>query len=190
MGLVRIAAPATTAVALADAQRQVRSSSNEDNAVLEDAIAAATEHVEADTWRRFITQGWRQTFDAWPADALRLRFPPLISVESVKYIDPDGALQTLDPSVYVVRTMETPGEIRLKRGKSWPSIADEPDAVRVEFTCGYGDVTAVPPAARRAILMLVGTMFAHRESVISGTIVAELPHGYELLVGPLRVRRL
>jgi uncharacterized phiE125 gp8 family phage protein len=190
MGSVRIAAPATAAVTLVDAQRQTRSSSAEDNAVLEDAIAAATEHVEADTWRRFITQGWRQTFDAWPSVAMRLRFPPLVSVQSVKYVDPNGVLQTLDSSVYLVRTMETPGEIRLKRGQSWPAIADEPDAVRVEFTCGYGDITAVPPAARRAILMLVGTMFAHRESVITGTIVAELPHGYELLVGPLRVRRL
>ncbi len=188
MGSVRIVAPATAAVAIEHARAQVRSSTKEDDTFLEDALAAATEHVEADTWRRFITQRWRQTFDRWPTDALRLRFPPLVSVESVKYVDPDGALQTLDPSVYVVRTMETPGEILLKRGKSWPSIADEPDAVRVEFTCGYGDVTAVPPAARRVILQLVGTMFAHRESV--GPVVAEIPHGYEMLVGPLRVRRL
>lgn len=189
MGLLLLEGPEEDAVSLEEAQRQVRSSSSLDDADLLSYVAAATHSCEAHCRRRFVTQSWRQTFDRWPDKALVLAHPPLATVESVKYIDAAGDEQTLDESVYRMRAMETPGEIVLAYGQSWPTARAELDAIRVEFTCGFGAAADVPDEIKRAILMLVGTLYANHESV-SPTQLVPVPHGVELLLGPWTVRRL
>jgi hypothetical protein len=79
--------------------------------------------------------------------------PPLQSVTFVKYLDVDGALQTLDPSVYVVQKGE-PSHLVLANGQSWPSISTLPGSVIIRFIAGYGDDGSdVPETARMAIAL-------------------------------------
>ena len=84
------------------------------------AIIADTEHQLE---RSLINQGWRLTLDEFP-DALRLDYPPLVSVQSVTYYDVDNVLQTLDPADYLVDAVTEPGYIVPARGKSWPATCD------------------------------------------------------------------
>jgi uncharacterized phiE125 gp8 family phage protein len=120
--------------------------------------------------------------------ALVLSHPRLLSVESVQYVGPDGDLRTMPTTDYLVRAAEEPGEIVLAYAKSWPVARDVPDAVTVDFTCGYGDPDAVPAPIKSAILLLVGTLYANRESV-APVEMRTIPHNVEWLLGPYRVVR-
>jgi len=92
---------------------------------------------------------------------IRLPYPPLIKVESVKYLDAAGIEQTLDTGVY--RVNET--SLMLLPGESWPSPGSFDDAVRVRFKAGYngtagatgGDMQTgpMPEKARQAIILSV-----------------------------------
>jgi uncharacterized phiE125 gp8 family phage protein len=106
----------------------------------------------------------------------------------VRYVDGDGALQTLAAEDYVVRSAETPGEIVPAFATSWPAARDVPDAVQVDFTCGYGAPEDVPVAVKHAVLLVVGTLYANRETVAPVAMTA-IPHSAEWLLGPFRVVR-
>lgn len=215
MGLVLLEPPAALPVSLAEALLHVRADNAQETALLTGLVATATSMAEAYCRRRFVTQRWRQTFDRFPSSAmpgvgrgffqrgsfgrvttarrrdeiaLLLAHPPLVSVESVTYVDLDGAVQTMAPADYLVRSAEEPGEIVHAYGKSWPVTRDVPDAVTVEFTCGYGDAAAVPAPIKSAVLLIVGTLYANRETV-APTDMREIPHSAEWLLGPFRVVR-
>jgi uncharacterized phiE125 gp8 family phage protein len=189
MGLTLLEAPAAPLVALEDAQVHLRAENPEENSLIESLVAAATTQAEAFCRRRFVTQKWRLTLDAFPSGGIILPYPPLASVESVRYLDQEGVLQTVPGADYAVRTSEIPGEVVPAYGKDWPSARAVEDAVRVEFTCGYGAPENVPEGIRAAVLLLVGTFYANRESVVTGTIATPLPQSAEWLLGPHRVLR-
>jgi uncharacterized phiE125 gp8 family phage protein len=188
VGLVLLQGPAAPVVTVAEAQLQTRSENPQETGLLTSLAAAATAQAEAYCRRRFVTQRWRATLEAFPAGALVLPHPPLASVESVTYVDRDGVVQTLAGTEYIVRTAETPGEIVPAYGTLWPAARDVVDAVAVEFTCGYGDPAAVPEPIKRAVLLIVGTLYANRETV-APTAMQEIPHSAEWLLGPFRVVR-
>jgi len=188
MGLVLLEAPAAPLVTLEEAQVHLRSEHPEEAGLIQSLVAAGTAQAEAFCRRRFLTQKWRLTQDAFPAAALVLPYPPLVSVESVKYLDGDGGLQTVPGGDYQVRASEVPGEVVLAYGRRWPLARADKDAVRVEFTCGYGDPEDVPEALRAAVLLIVGTLYANRETVAPVS-MQPIPHSAEWLMGPYRVLR-
>ena len=188
MGLLLLEAPATPLVSLEDAQVHLRAENLEEAALVTSLIAAATAQAEAFCRRRFVTQRWRLTLDAFPGGAILLPYPPLQSIEAVQYLDGEGVLQTVPAEDYQVRTAEVPGEVVSAYGESWPTALATEDAVRVEFTCGYGDPEEVPEAIRAAVLLIVGTLYANRETV-APVAMQPIPHSAEWLLGPYRVLR-
>ena len=124
----------------------------EERALLMGYLRGAIDHAESLTGRAFITQTWRLTRDAF-CDEIKIPRVPLISVDSVTYIDTAGATQTLATSVYDVDTVA--GRLLLAYDQSWPSIRNWANSVSITFTAGYGDRNAVPEAIRTAILWLV-----------------------------------
>jgi uncharacterized phiE125 gp8 family phage protein len=189
--------PEDPVATLAEAQDQVRSWSAKDEDYLVKRVKAATAIAEGETNRRLVEQSWKLTLNAFPSvapdgsvrHAIRLPYPPLISVESVKYLDAAGVLQTLVPNVdYLVRAAETPGEIVPAYGKCWPSTRCIEDAVRVEFTCGYGAAADVPELLKSGILLLVGTLYANRETV-APVEMREIPQSAAWIFEKFRVVR-
>ncbi|MDE2441879.1 MAG: head-tail connector protein [Betaproteobacteria bacterium] len=77
----------------------------------------------------------------------------LLSVESIKYTDPGGVLQTMNAADYKVDTMSEPARIVPAFGKNWPTTRQEISAVEVNFTVGYGAAAAVPEGIKAAIIM-------------------------------------
>lgn len=142
-----IAPPATLALSLADAKEALKIDNSDQDAQVEAWVAGITAHAEHLTGRAFVTQGWRVTLDAFP-DAIELPHPPIIAVASVKFVDPDGVLQTLDPQDYALDKDSEPGYLVPAPGKSWPATADQINSVQVEYTCGYGLDTSIPKSIR------------------------------------------
>lgn len=147
-----ITPPVGMAVSLYDARDAIRA----DDASLDASIVRWARGIAADAehavGRSFISQGWRLTLDAFPAE-IELSRPPIIAVQSVKYRDFSGALQTLSPAAYVVDIASEPGRITLAVNYTWPETAAFPGAVIVDYTAGYGLTEAdVPDAAKLYIL--------------------------------------
>lgn len=86
-------------------------------------------------------------------DYVRLRFPPLRSVESVKYIDSDGAEQTLDDATYEVLTVSE--RAALVYGGQWPDVRVGTEAVRIRYVAGYDHDDPQLDAAKSAVALAV-----------------------------------
>ena len=191
MALKLITAPATEPVTSTEAKSHLRVDTTADDTLIGTLITAARQHVEAHLRRALITQTWELVTDAFPVgDVLRLPLPPLVSVTSIKYTDEDGAESTLSSGLYVVDTDSTKGRVVLKNGETWPSVTlAAANGVRVRYVAGYGEASAVPRPIRQAILLLIGTMYENRESVLvaQGVTVAQLPFGVDALLMPYRI---
>jgi len=103
-------------------------------------------------------------------------------VTSITYVDADGDSTVLSSSLYQTDTSAEPAVIRAAYGETWPVVRGETlQAVIVRAVVGYGIPAAVPAAIVQGILLAIGTLFAHREDLIVGTIAAKLPQAAEHL---------
>lgn len=152
MPLTLTTAPAEEPITLAEAKAHLRSPPDDDDTLIASLITAARVHVEQYTGRALITQQWELNLDAFPPE-IEVPLPRLQSIESVKYLDADGNLQTLDASKYRVDIATEPGRITPAYGETWPSTRTVTGAVVVAFTAGYGAAADVPEPIKSAIKM-------------------------------------
>tara|TARA_R110002073_G_scaffold68128_3_gene169212 strand:+ start:6418 stop:6939 length:522 start_codon:yes stop_codon:yes gene_type:complete len=129
-------------------------------------IGTATDHAEKMCNRPFISRTFESTMDKFP-DCIELNQNPVQSVDSVEYVDTDGATQTLAATEYKVDLGNKFRKARIVEayGKSWPSIRREINSVTVTYTAGYGaDWNAVPDTIKTVIMYLVNHYFINRGS--------------------------
>lgn len=104
-------------------------------------ISAAREWLESYTGTTLIRTSYEMQLDAWPGDGvLELPRSPLISVDSIGYVDGAGVTQTWDAANYDTDLYTVPGRIRLAYGGSWPSSGSFSYNMRpwrVRFTAGH-----------------------------------------------------
>ena len=186
MGLIQTTAPATEPLDLAAVKLHCRVDGDADDSLLTALIVTARSMAENQTGRALITQSWKQTFDGFPIAAIALEKPALVSVQSVKYYDTAGILQTLASSAYTAHTTGLSGLVAPAPGTSWPATQARPEAVEVAFTAGYGAASAVPQEIKQWMLLQIGQWYAHREAV--GETMSALPF-VDALLDPYRVIR-
>lgn len=144
-------------------------------------IAAARQEAEQLTGRALITQTWERVLNEFPAGAIQLGWPPVISITSVKYIDTSGVEQTLSAGAYTLDEATDPGYLYPSVAyPTWPSTqAGRPNAVRVRFTAGYGaSASAVPAAIKHWMKLRIGTMEKLRDGVVIGVSATEVSNQY------------
>lgn len=132
---------------------------------------------------REVTYDW--TLRAFPSSTwLELPKPPLIEVVSIVYVNTAGVSTTWSSAQYTVTVpageLPARGRIEPAYGYSWPTAREQPNAVTIRFRCGYGaaDGPAVPALLKAGMLLDAASLYADRENVVKGTIVAaELPGG-------------
>lgn len=114
---------------------------------------------------------------------IELPFPPLASVDAVKYIDKTGVLTTLPPGMYTVDDISEPAVLTPAPDQYWPDTQNVMNAVRIAFTTGYGLAQAVPAGIKTWMLLRVGAMYENREELAVGSriTVLELPFVDRLL---------
>ena len=186
--------PASTPVSLAETKVHLRVEVPDDDTLITGYIEAATGIAEEFLRRRLVEQTWRFYLDAFPANGSSILVPasPLASISGFTYKDPEtGADTTVTASDYSVEAPSGPnparGKIVLAFEKEWPTAREEPNAVKFDAVVGYGAASEVPAAIRSAILLLVGNLYANRESVVTGTIASKLPMSAEFLLSPFRM---
>lgn len=185
MGLRLITPPAVEPVSLAEAKAHLRVSAATEDALIGSLISAARQVAEHELRRALLTQTWQRTLDFFPS-AIELAYPPHQSVTHVKYLDPAGVQQTLNPAGYEVDSEREPGWIVPAYGYTWPETLDRINAVEVRFVCGWSAAADVPATIRQWILLMVAHYFENREASVPGVSIAPLPFIAGLL-DPYRV---
>jgi len=177
-------APATEPVTLAEAKAHLRVDHSDEDDQIEALIQSAREWVEDHIERPIITQTITGATDRF-SRRMELK-PNLQSITAIRYIDTDGAEQTLDASVYALDDYALIGAVYLAPNQEWPSTRGEPFDVQVDFVAGYGEAADVPAKIKQAILLLIGHLYANREATtISG--VEEMPLSVDSLLSSARV---
>lgn len=160
MGLMVTVGPTAEPITLAEAKLHLRYDlSTEDDAISE-CIQAAREEAEQLTGRAIGEQTMVLKLDHFPAEIL-LERPPLISVDSVQYLDAAGALQTIDNGDYSVDERNTESWIVPAYGFYWPATYPAANAVTVTFRGGY---ETCPALIKRWMYTRIGVLFEVRES--------------------------
>jgi uncharacterized phiE125 gp8 family phage protein len=190
MPVVVIDPPAGDLVSLDEAKAHLRVDVDDDNDYIEALVAAAVAHIDGPAgWlgRALLTQTLEWRGDEFGTCDIRLPFPPVTEVLSVKYDDDDGVEQTVSDTTY--RIVGQPGSPRLSLAydQTWPTTRTQSEAVRIQYVAGYGEPADVPAPIKHAILILVAHWYANREPVAVGTIVTEMPMTVRALLFPYQI---
>jgi uncharacterized phiE125 gp8 family phage protein len=196
--LVKVA-PSVEPVSLTEAKAQLRIDASDTtyDTEITNQLKAARQWIEQRYGISLITQTriqrQDQLYERYPIyrnflgpyysrTPLQLLYPPVQSVTSFKYIDPNGTQQTLDPTTgYTVTGLMTPyvgaQDIQTPRmypNTTWPAFKWIPDAIEIEYVCGYGpDATYVPETIKVAIKMVLSHFFENRMEEITGDRVSK-----------------
>lgn len=168
-----ITAPSTDAFDFDALKFALRVDNDADDAMLRIAGQAAVGVIEEEIGRALITQTWECYSPCWPKYRFLLPLPPLQSVTSITYRLADGSEVVLDPSTYVVDSVNEPGRIFLADGQAWPSASlYTVNPIVVRFVCGYGAVADLPAAITRAIYWQAQHNYDYRNAVMVGPGIA------------------
>ncbi len=192
MTLTLNTAPESEPVTLAEVKGHIRVDHDNDDTAIAAYIKTATQSLDGRDGllgRCLITQSWTLTLDSFASEII-IPLPPCQSIGAITYVDPDGATQTLAPAAYQAFGLgdDHGARVRPAHGTSWPATRNQPGAVTITFTAGFGDGPEdIPEPIRTAIKMHVGHLYEHRESVTIGTgFITETPDGPEDLVRNFR----
>lgn len=187
MGLKLITAPGTTPISVAEAKANSRVDLSDEDSLFTLWIARAVAEAENYTGTALISQGWEQSLDAFPEAEIELKKPPVATIDSVKYYDEAGALQTISNTLYSLDVSTFPGWLLPAYDTDWPATQASANAVLIRYTCGYANAAAVPPDIRGWLLAAVNFYYQHRGPVLASGKAVELPESFFRTLDPYRV---
>lgn len=183
MSLYLITAPSEEVVTLAEAKKHLRQTTSDYDDVIRALISSAVAQLDpaGGGWlgRALRPQTWELRGDGFPycgdvsygyvrgsTDMVPLPYPPLISVDSVIYVDGDDVEQTMvantDYRVIGLGDRNKSAIAPIYNG-SWPSsIRSDVESVRVRFTAGYsaGPPDLLPAPIKQAVLLAVRDLWS------------------------------
>jgi len=207
--------PVVEPVTLAMAKLHLRVDFSDDDLLITALISAAREWCEVYCKRAFFSQTIVLSLDAfplffsnsgtippsqmrgypyyssyWDPLCIRLPRPSAVAVSSITYRDLTNTIQTLDPSTYYVDVTSEPARIVPMPSLTWPTTQLYlPGSVQVTYTAGtYGDgvtVNTCPQTIVAAMLLMIGHLYEHRETV-SELSLKQIPLGVQALLDSVR----
>ncbi len=187
----QITGPRLEPIDLEEVKKQRRFSSTSLDTLFDMWIGAARQDFETQTGLSLLTTIREFALDAVPCDnRIELPRPPLQGIVSIGWTDGDGVEQTMDSGGYYMlprrsegdefETFPTPGDVALVSGASWPSVASRRQALRIRYTCGFGDAPgSVPELIVYALNLFVGSAHKFSEQMQDGKSIQQLPYGAE-----------
>ncbi len=159
-----------------------------EDSLFDSLITSAYQHAETRTGRIFTTDTRTLVLDGFMSTAIELPWTPVQSVDSVEYVDLDGITQTLQSPPLRLDTRQLYPLLMPQWGTEWPATIAEPESVTITATVGYPD-DELPNDVRYALLLIIGHLYANRESVATSAMY-ELPMGVSMLLDPYKIHRI
>lgn len=183
-----ITPPQVEPVSIAEVKEQIGIADTIGDALIARRIVHARTKSEGYTDRAFITQTREIRWDCFRA---KHELPSALTIVSVKYIDPDGAEQTLGAPNYALDAYPFVPVLKAAYGVSWPSTRAEENAVRVQFTAGYGPrSTDVPAPIKEAMILFVGHLMNHQKQSESGILISRIPYAVRDMLDDYKINFL
>lgn len=151
--------PVKMAVSIEDARVAARANGSDLDSDIEVWVRAFTKDAEHETGRALITQTVRVTLDRFDG-AIKVPALPVKSA-TVRFLDTDLQMQTLDPADYIVDPVN--GEIVPAPNKAWPDTYSRINAVEGDVVVGYGPDHVTTPAGFKGYIL--GKLQAHYTGV-------------------------
>ena len=168
MNLALKTAPTAALLDLAEVKAHLRVDHGNDDALIHGITDAVHEHLEGPSGilqRALLTQSWTGKLDRWPCggEPIQVPLPPLQSIDQVRYVDAAGVTQVWASDQYQVQKVGSqPARLWPAYQVVWPTIRCRPDAIEIDFTCGYGGPEKLPAPIRAAALMLIADLYDNR----------------------------
>lgn len=184
MALSVVTAPTEEPITLDEAKAQLRVTHSHEDALISSLITAARDLVEQRTWRQLVTATFRLYLDRFPAGReIFLPRPRLAAVASIEYLV-DGVWVSLSTGRYTVDAVSEPGRVLVDTA-GWPEADDTLNAVRIQFTAGYGAASAVPAPVKSAIKVMIAALYDNRDDLPMRS-----ERAFQALIDPFCIRDL
>ena len=141
-----------------------------DDSLVATLLIAARQRCEEYCNIKFIDTVIEQVWDEFPRGAkfqncLNLTIGNASAVESFKYYDEAGVIQTWSASNYILDTYSKSGRICTAANVDYPTIdTDRINAIVVRYTSGFGSsASTVPDAIKHAIMLQASYLYSNRE---------------------------
>jgi len=171
-----ITPPTSEPITLAEAKLNLRQVFDDEDDDIERMIRVARQMAEERLNRALMPQVLAFAADGF-CGPLRVPRPPLLELDSVKYIDTDGTEQTLAGSAYLVDGFVDPPMISAAYNTPWPTTRAQAGAVVVQYHAGYADAASVPEPIRQWMLLAINAFYEHRSAVATAQTYA-LPEDF------------
>jgi uncharacterized phiE125 gp8 family phage protein len=190
MPSILLTPPAVEPLSLDEAKDYLRVEHADDDALIAALIASARNHVEAQTRRALITQTWRHSCDAWPADGRIAVLPaPLQALAAARVYDDEGAAQTIDLGTFVVDAVAAPGVIAFPPW-SVPAPGRKHAGIELDIVAGYGNAPSDVPGPLRLAMRLLLSHWYENRGIVAESSASPLPASVAELIAPYRVLSL
>lgn len=173
---ILITAPTADVIDLAECKAALGITTTSQDAIISAALEAAVDNLDpaAGGWlgRALRRQTWELQLSGFPycREEIRLPYPPLVSVDSVKYDDSSGAEHVLtegDSYQVIGVGSKSFGKIVPAYNVDWPSARCIDGSVRIRFTCGYAVgsdspevADAMPGSIKQAVVLMVRSVMS------------------------------
>jgi uncharacterized phiE125 gp8 family phage protein len=163
---------------------------------IESLITIARRLCETYSGLSFVTQERVVRMDNFPCKRMYIELPygPVQSMTLFRYKNTDSVdVDMVEGTDYIVDYHASPARVyALTDGEidSWPTDAKRiPNAVNIGYMTGYDDVSGepLPPEARQAILLQIGSMFENRQDEVMGSITHKINMNSEYILDAIKV---
>jgi len=131
--LTQTSQPAAQPLHIDSVKRHLVIDHADDDLLITTLVSSAVQWVEDHCNRALVQQGWSKNADCFSDQALNRL--PLLSVDSVRYLDGDGVQQTMPSADY--RVLLQSGKIALAYNAAWPSVLPAEESINISFQSGY-----------------------------------------------------
>lgn len=198
-----ITAPTVEPMSLANVKAFLKVEHTDDDNLINELIRTVRKQAERFTKRHFMTQTWDWIFsDMIPQDPFEIPGVPLQSITGIFFTNATTEVEgsAIDTTKYLVEANSTdvPGRVILKAGQQWgnESVRDVL-GTRIRFVSGYGATVqngaaagSCPDEITLALYRAIAVHYEHRDDLVVGSIVAELPETSKSLLRPFRIMRV
>jgi uncharacterized phiE125 gp8 family phage protein len=148
-GLVRVVAPASEPLTVAEAREYLRISHNDDDARISDMIITARTLAEQWLKRSLVTQSWKLTLEDVLKGTLRLPMAPVQSITSIITSTREGDTETIPTTAYAL-SISGDGLV----------IDTLITGYRIDITyvAGYGNTSQLPKPIKLGMLQHIAAM--------------------------------
>jgi hypothetical protein len=151
---ILIRPPVGEPVSLAEAKMHLRVTDTAQDTLISMLISAARIACESKTRQQLLHARWQLVLDRFPMAGLGTPLPfcndvnvpgyaaflphaPFVDMQAITYLDMNGSVQTVDPSVYVVNNAMMPAIVSVAFGQIWPIPLPQIGACKFTYDAGY-----------------------------------------------------